>query len=45
VVRFCAALGKDVDDLPAADEQGIGDEGAVAAPGDGFSTHDGGGFL
>ena len=35
--------GEDVADLPAFEDQGVGDEGAVAAPGDGFGTHDGGG--
>lgn len=35
--------GEDVADLPALEDQGVGDEGAMAAPGDGFGAHDGGG--
>ena len=34
----------DVVDWVAARDQGIGDQGAVAAPGDGLGAHDGDGF-
>lgn len=32
--------GEDVADMPAFEHHGVGDEGAVAAPGNGFSAHD-----
>ena len=35
--------GEDVADLPAFQHHGVGDEGAMAAPRDGFGAHDGGG--
>lgn len=34
--------GEDVADLPAFEHHGVGDEGAMATPGDGFCAHDGG---
>lgn len=34
---------EDVADLPAFENEGVRDEGAVTAPGDGFGAHDGGG--
>ena len=42
-VFFGGSGGEDVADLPALEHHGVGDEGAVAAPGDGFGAHDGGG--
>jgi hypothetical protein len=34
--------GQDIADLPVFQNQGVGDEGAVTAPWDGFGAHDGG---
>lgn len=37
--------GEDIADLPAFEDEGVGDEGAVTAPWDGFGAHDGGGSV